>query len=115
MPLSEKLRVEVFIPDSPHPSYKALLQTLQDEFTDSFGGCTVISNLEGQYYSPEHGTTILDRIHLLFVDTDLSPSLHKHALETYLQQIYQSTFEALQEEAILISVYTVSHVKPSHP
>lgn len=110
MPLSEKLRIEVFLPDNPNPSYKALLLALQEEFTESFGGCTVISNLEGQYRSPQQGTTILDRIQLLFVDTNLTRALHQDALEDYLQQLHQTAADALEEEAILISVYTIAHV-----
>jgi len=42
MPLSEKLRIEVFLPDNPHPAYKALLTTFQEEFTTTFEGCTVL-------------------------------------------------------------------------
>jgi hypothetical protein len=110
--LSEKLRIELFLPDNPHPAYKALLATFQEEFTTTFGGCTVISNVEGQYRSEENQQTMTDRIQILFVDTNLQPALHQQAVEQYLHQMYETAYEALEEEAILISVYAVSHVTP---
>ena len=112
MALSEKLRIELFLPDNPHPAYKALLATFQDEFTTTFGGCTVISHVEGHYRSEENQQTITDHIHILFVDTDLQPALHQQAVEQYLHLVYETAYEALEEEAILISVYSVCHVTP---
>lgn len=112
MSLSGKLRIELFLPDNPHPAYKSLLAAFQEEFTTTFGGCTVLSNLEGQYRSEENRQTITDRIQVLFVDTNLQPALHQQAVEQYLHQVYSTAYEALEEEAVLISVYAVSHVIP---
>jgi hypothetical protein len=112
LPLSEKLRIEVFLPDNPDPAYKALLKQLQQEFTYSFGGCSVISGLEGQYRSDANESTIVDRVHLLFVDTDLEYDPHQEELTQYLHHLYRAAYEALDEEAILISVYQVAHVNP---
>jgi len=39
--LSERVRIEVFIPDLPDPSYTELLTQMQTEFSYAFGGCTV--------------------------------------------------------------------------
>lgn len=112
MPLSEKLRIEVFLPDNPDPAYKALLKQLQQEFTYSFGGCSVISGLEGQYRSEVDGSTIVDRVHLLFVDTNLEYDPDREELTQYLHHLYRTAYEALDEEAILISVYQIGHVNP---
>lgn len=51
MPLSEKARVEVYIPDLPLTSYDRLLETLEAEFTYLFGGCTLQRRLDGNYLS----------------------------------------------------------------
>ena len=40
MPLSEKARIEVYLPDALHPAYAELLEVLDREFTCTFGGCT---------------------------------------------------------------------------
>lgn len=51
MPLSEKARVEVYLPDLPRAAYQDLLGVLEQEFTYTFGGCTIISGLDGSYLS----------------------------------------------------------------
>ena len=49
MPLSEKARVEVYVPDLPSPAYQNLLDALEREFTYTFGGCTIGRGLHGSY------------------------------------------------------------------
>jgi hypothetical protein len=39
LPLLERVRVEVYIPDLPADAYHNLLQSFEDEFTFAFGGC----------------------------------------------------------------------------
>ena len=51
MPLLERVRVEVYIPDLTADAYHNLLQSFEDEFTYAFGGCTIVSGLEGSYLS----------------------------------------------------------------
>ena len=43
MPLSEKARVEVYLPDLPKQTYQNLLEALEEEFTYTFGGSTAIT------------------------------------------------------------------------
>ena len=43
MPLSEKTRIEVYLPDLPLPAYQKLLEALRREFTHSFGGSTMMA------------------------------------------------------------------------
>ncbi len=64
MPLSEKARIEVYLPDLPQAAYLDLLNTLAQEFTYTFGGCTIIRGLDGSYLS-RAGTQIQDRINLI--------------------------------------------------
>ncbi len=60
MPLLERVRVEVYIPDLPADAYRNLLRSFEEEFTYAFGGCTIVSGLEGSYLS-KTGTKVPDR------------------------------------------------------
>jgi hypothetical protein len=48
MPLLERLRVEVYIPDLPHQEYWGLLYSFQEEFSYAFGGCSVLRGIDGR-------------------------------------------------------------------
>ena len=67
MPLLERVRVEVYVPDLPAASYRNLLLSLEDEFTYAFGGCTIVRGLDGNYLS-QAGVKTPDRINLLYTD-----------------------------------------------
>ena len=71
MPLSEKARIEVYLPDLPISRYEDLLHAFDRELTYSFGGCTIIAGLDGSYLS-RGGVKIRDRINLLYTDVPLS-------------------------------------------
>lgn len=68
MPLSEKARIEVYLPDLPTAAYRDLLEALDREFTYTFGGCTIIRGLDGSYLS-RLGPRIRDHINLIYTDT----------------------------------------------
>ena len=68
MPLSEKTRIEVYIPDLPQQTYQNLLDALAQEFTYTFGGSTIIRGLDGSYLS-RLGVRMQDRVHLIYTDT----------------------------------------------
>jgi hypothetical protein len=68
LPLFERARVEVYLPDLPRVAYYNLLDELTQEFTYAFGGCTIIHGLDGSYLS-EAGSPIQDRINLVYTDT----------------------------------------------
>jgi hypothetical protein len=72
LPLFERARIEVYLPDVVHPAYPELLAALEREFTFAFGGCTLVRDLEGSYLS-RHGNVMRDRINLL-IATRLSHS-----------------------------------------
>jgi hypothetical protein len=68
LPLSEKARVEVYLPDSPRAAYRDLLNALTQEFTYTFGGCTIIRGLDGSYLS-QAVSPVQDHINLIYTDT----------------------------------------------
>jgi hypothetical protein len=51
LPLLERARVEVYLPDLPSEVYQNLLEALDQEFTFAFGGCTINRGLNGSYLS----------------------------------------------------------------
>jgi len=52
----------------PRAAYRDLLSALTQEFTYTFGGCTIIRGLNGSYLS-QAGLPIQDRINLIYTDT----------------------------------------------
>lgn len=50
LPLSEKARIEVYLPDLPARAYRELLDALNREFTYTFGGCSILQGLAGSYF-----------------------------------------------------------------
>jgi hypothetical protein len=108
LPLSVKARVEVYSPDLPKPIYQELLRTLAEEFTFSFGGCTIIRGLDGNYLS-KFGQIISDRINLIYTDTPFDFQENFAALSNYSDELRKSAFKALEEEAILVAVHEIYH------
>lgn len=108
MPLFEKARIEVFLPDLPAPAYRDLLEAYEREFTYAFGGCTIIRGLQGSYLS--HGGVVMqDRINLIFTDSQFSVRDQIDLLSQYADQLRTAAFHALSEEAILVSIGSVWH------
>ena len=108
MPLSEKARVEVYIPDLPFPAYQNLLDTLQQEFTYTFGGCTVVSGLHGSYLS-DAGMPMEDRVSIIYTDASIRFERNLEALSIFTDKLRQTASEALAEEAVLVTAHKVFH------
>jgi hypothetical protein len=109
LPLSEKIRIELFIPDLPDPVYGRLLRELGDELSYAFGGCTVTPT-QGKYRSTA-GSILPDKINILFTDTPFYWDKDRLLIEQYaknLQQVVQQVLSS--EEAILIAVHPVYHI-----
>jgi hypothetical protein len=90
LPLLEKVRIELFIPDLPDPVYGRLLEELGDELSYVFGGCTVTST-QGKYRSTA-GSILPDKINILFTDTPFSWEKDRLLIEQYavaLRQVVQ--------------------------
>ena len=108
MPLFEKARIEAYLPDLPKQSYQNLIETLDQEFTYTFGGATILRGLEGSYLS-RLGQRVRDRINLIYTDTPFAFEENFETLSRYTDQLKQAAFEGLEEEAILVVALKVYH------
>ena len=109
MPLSEKARIEVYVPDLPPTAYLRLLEALESEFTYTFGGCTVQHGLNGHYLSLS-GQPILDRVNLIYTDIPYSFTHNFALLSRFADELRARAAEALEEEeAILVVISPVYH------
>ena len=110
MPLSEKTRIEIYLPDLPDPAYKRLCDSLQREFTYSFGGATLVRGLSGSYLS-RLGLIIEDSINLLYSDVDLDYEADADLIELYTNALQRAAYRSLNEETVLVAVFRVRHTK----
>ena len=110
MPLSEKARVEAYIPDLPNPAYQDLLDILDRELTYAFGGCTIVHGLDGSYLS-RMGLKLQDQVSLIYTDTPYAFDHNFEIISTYADKLRAAAFEALEEEAILVVAYKVYHAE----
>lgn len=108
MPLSERARVEVYLPDLPRAIYHDLLAALTQEFTYTFGGCTIIGGLEGSYLS-QGGLPVRDGINLIYTDTPYAFETNFEIISTYADRLKAAVFAALEEDAILVAVMRTYH------
>jgi hypothetical protein len=108
LPLFERARIELYLPDLPSPVYQELLAALEQEFTYTFGGCTLLRGLEGSYLS-QLGLPIQDRINLLYTDAPFTLEGSFERLSRYTDALRETAFEALEEEAVLVIAYPVHH------
>jgi hypothetical protein len=110
LPLSEKARIEVYLPDAPRPAYQDLLQALEQEFTYTFGGCTTMRGLEGNYLT-RLGVIMRDHINLVYTDTPFAFDENFARISRYADRLRDAAFAALAEEAVLIVVFKVYHAE----
>ena len=110
MPLSERVRIEIFIPDLPDPIYGRILEEFGDELSYAFGGCTITPS-SGKYHSAS-GVILPDRISILFTDTPFEWEKDRAVLTQYAEELRDVIQQALEgEEAILITVHPIYHVE----
>ncbi len=108
MPLLERVRVEVYVPDLPAAAYRNLLLSFEEEFTYAFGGCTIVRGLDGNYLS-NAGVKTPDRINLIYTDLPLALSTNFEGVARYVAELKEAAIEALSEEAVLVAVTQVYH------
>jgi hypothetical protein len=108
LPLSERARIEVYLPELSNPAYQDLLENLEREFTHTFGGCSIVRAVEGSYLS-RLGSAMKDRINLLFTDIPLNFATDFASISRYADSLRQAAFSALTEEAALVVAYPVYH------
>ena len=110
MPLSEKVRIEIFIPDLPDPIYDRILEEFSDELSYAFGGCTITPS-SGKFRSAS-GVILPDKINILFTDTPFEWKKDRIVLTQYAEELHDIIQRALEgEEAILVSVHPIYHVE----
>ena len=110
MPLSERARVEVYLPDLPRAAYQDLLSALEQEFTYAFGGCTIVRGLDGSHLS-QSGAQIQDRINLIYTDTPYAFEENVEVISAYADKLRDAAFAALEEEAVLVAASKVYHAE----
>jgi hypothetical protein len=103
LPLLERARVELYLPDLPTAAYQNLLGAFDEEFTYAFGGCTIVRGLSGSYLS-RAGVKTPDRINLIYTDLPLALSTNHESVARYAEELKQAAFESLVEEAVLVVV-----------
>lgn len=108
MPLLERVRVEVYVPDLPAAVYRDLLLSFEEEFTYAFGGCTVLRGLDGNYLS-RAGAKTPDRINLIYTDLPVALSTNFESVARYADELKQVAIDALAEEVVLVAVTQVYH------
>lgn len=96
------------MPDLPRAAYYNLLDELTQEFTYTFGGCTTMHGLDGSYLS-ETGSSIQDRINLIYTDTPYAFGENFEIISTYSDELKAAVNAALEEETVLIAVLRVYH------
>ena len=108
MPLLERVRVEVYVPDLPTAQYRNLLLSFEEEFTYAFGGCTIVRALDGNYLS-RAGVKTNDRINLIYTDLPVALSTNFGSAALYAGELKQAAYDALAEETVLVTVGQIYH------
>jgi hypothetical protein len=110
LPLSKKVRIEIFIPDPPDTAYRNLREELAGELSYAFGGCTEVL-ASGQFNSND-GFISSDRIKILFSDAPLTWEEDHQILAEYFDLVRRAAHQALpREEVILVSAFSVFHAE----
>ena len=108
MSLSKRARIEVYLPDRKKANYRRLHRAFEQEFLNTFGGCTVIKDIKGIYLGSD-GKADFDRIDLIYADTPFDFDRNFEALSKYADEIRQAAVEATQEESVLVVVHGIYH------
>jgi hypothetical protein len=108
LPLSARARIEVYLPDRKNAAYRRLMKAFQQEFLQTFGGCTVIKDIKGLYLSAD-AKTDTDKINLVYADTPFDFEKNFKALSKYTDELREAALEASEEESILIVVHKIYH------
>ena len=108
MPLSSKARIEIYLPEKSTQTYKKLQKAFEQEFLETFGGCTVIRDIKGLYLSASDKPDS-DKIILLYADTPFDFRKNFKALSKYTDELKEIAFETTDEESILIVVHQIYH------
>jgi hypothetical protein len=85
-----------------------LLEAFDQEFTYTFGGCTIIRGLDGSYLS-RGGLKMQDKINIIYTDIPVAFEDNFERVSRYADNLIKAASEALEEEAILVAAFKVYH------
>jgi hypothetical protein len=108
LPLLERARVEVYVPDQPNPRNRNLLLSFEEEFTYAFGGCTIARGLNGSYLS-RNGIKTPDRINLIYTDLPVALSINFDKAARYADELKNAATEVLKEESVFVTISQIYH------
>ena len=107
-----RVRVEVYVPIRYEVAYQETLSWVIREFTELYGGCTVIEDAGG-YFLSRQNEIIDDRVSVVYSDFPMDwndPASQDEAM-SYCSGLRTFLLENLWEEDILIAAYRVSHTQ----
>jgi len=107
LPLSKRARIEIYLPEDGK-GIQRLRKAFENEFLHTFGGCTVIRDINGLYLSSNNKPEF-DKITLVYTDTPFDPDEHFEAIERYADQLREAALEASSEESVLVAVHEIYH------
>jgi hypothetical protein len=106
LPLVSRARIEIYLPDKA--KYRKLREAIEREFSETFGGCTVIKNIKGIYIGADAGKDT-DKIVLLYADTPFEFRKNRASIGKYADDLREIAFKTTNEESILIVVHEIFH------
>jgi hypothetical protein len=108
LPLSKRARIEIYLPTLNRAAYKRLRRAFENEFLNTFGGCTAILGIRGIYKSVD-GSTDFDQIDLIYADTPFNFQDNYQALSDYTDELKKAVLEVTTEESVLVVVQEIYH------
>jgi hypothetical protein len=108
LPLAKRARIEIYLPAKGGAAGKRLQHAFEQEFMQTFGGCTVIKDIKGLYINAD-GEQEKEPIDLVYADTPFDPVSNIDSLSTYIDQLKAAALEATGEESILIVLHEIYH------
>ena len=108
MPLSKRARLEIYLPQKNSALNKRLRRAFENEFIQTFGGCTVINGIKGLYLDSV-GKSVTDTITLLYTDTPFDFDENFQLLSAYADALRNAVLDATTEESVLVVVHEIYH------
>jgi hypothetical protein len=87
-----------------------LLNAFGDEFTEAFGGATVMRGFEGRYET-DGGEKIVEKMNVVYADVPLALAEFSTEIDQYLTALKQAAHEILAEESILVTARPIFHAE----
>jgi hypothetical protein len=106
LPLSKRARIEIYLPSGA--KFGRLKTVLEREFRYTFGGCTAVVGIKGQYLYAS-GESRSEAIDLLYSDTPFDFNANLAALTEYTDRLKSLALRLTAEESILIVVHEIYH------